>query len=840
MMSHWVVVAVLGCAACSSSINYAGLQTSKRHATFHESARSATLPNGLKVAVVPDDRANLVTVLVRYDVGFADDPDGAAGLSHFLEHLLFGKAPGDAGETALEGNAQTGADRTYFYTTAIDSAVDAELELAAHRMEVGCDAFSDEVLARERDVVIEELQQKRMVGDPRGRMLALVWGANHPYANMAAAEQFRSASRATFCKFLAEHYGPGAATLVVVGRVDPGIEQRIAARFAKIASRPGAPRSGLPPLSTADAEVVVAGLERDYAVLAMPFEATPSIAAVVASMGIPVLGEERERLLVLATSVDPGSSQLAERGATLRRRVQELHLEDIDRPRRDARNRMFAGLDDQITVARMISDQLAHGERPNRYRDLEQLDALTPDDVARAVRPGRLILFRGDGTHPKPHPASELGNVVHHVALQHAPDAPVLPTQHAAPSASDYTLSNGMRIVLAPDLAAAGVDARLVIATDQLTPEWREDARQVPSFLRAPAPMTPGDEDNYIWYARFGAPIQSTVRPEATTFAVTGSALFADWDVWSLSNLVVAGDISNEASFLHHRGPLEPDKPALPSATEAMLVVLDELLPNRIDIRSRDRLRAFRAQSYGPRVATLIVSGRFDESAMRHEIEALFGSWRGGPSPTPATYRAQPRTPAAIAITDPDAQQVDLAIAFASTGNYTDRERVTREVLSSLVDDRVRVIREGLGVSYGVGTLVIHTAVLCHGSVDLAYASDAGKAFAEEIAHLRAGQIDPTDFARARNHVLAAKLAQPLGATRRATMLERSVVAKQPLDQDARDLELIRTLDLDAVKALAMRDLQSQKMVTVVRGPAAQIRGVFTALGIPSYEQAKP
>jgi zinc protease len=222
---------------------------------------------------------------------------------------------------------------------------------------------------------------------------------------------------------------------------------------------------------------------------------------------------------------------------------------------------------------------------------------------------------------------------------------------------------------------------------------------------------------------------------------------------------------------------------------------------------------------------------------MRREIEALFAGWRGGPPPTAGTYRPHPSTPAAVAVIAPDAQQVQLAVAFASTDNYTDRERVAREVLSSLLDDRVRVVREGLGVSYDVSTGVIHTAVLCGGSVDLAYAGDAAKALADELAHLRAGELDPADFARARNHVLAAKLAQPFGASSRANQLERRIVAKQPLDQDERDLELIRGLDLEAVKRLAIHDLAPANMITVVRGPDLQVRAVFAALGIAKFER---
>src|SRR5438477_5629361 len=58
-----------------------------------------TLANGLEVVVVPDHRAPVVTHMIWYKVGAADETAGKSGLAHFLEHLMFKgteKNPGDA------------------------------------------------------------------------------------------------------------------------------------------------------------------------------------------------------------------------------------------------------------------------------------------------------------------------------------------------------------------------------------------------------------------------------------------------------------------------------------------------------------------------------------------------------------------------------------------------------------------------------------------------------------------------------------------------------------------------------------------------------------------------
>src|SRR5882672_9607760 len=48
-----------------------------------------TLANGLEVVVIPDRRAPVVTHMVWYKVGGADEPKGKSGIAHFLEHLMF-------------------------------------------------------------------------------------------------------------------------------------------------------------------------------------------------------------------------------------------------------------------------------------------------------------------------------------------------------------------------------------------------------------------------------------------------------------------------------------------------------------------------------------------------------------------------------------------------------------------------------------------------------------------------------------------------------------------------------------------------------------------------------
>ncbi|OYX87660.1 MAG: peptidase M16, partial [Azorhizobium sp. 35-67-5] len=81
------------------------------------------LKNGMKVMVIPDHRAPVVTHMVWYKVGSADEKPGKSGIAHFLEHLMFKgtdkNAPGlFSAEVARLGgqeNAFTSYDYTAYY-----------------------------------------------------------------------------------------------------------------------------------------------------------------------------------------------------------------------------------------------------------------------------------------------------------------------------------------------------------------------------------------------------------------------------------------------------------------------------------------------------------------------------------------------------------------------------------------------------------------------------------------------------------------------------------------------------------------------------------------------------
>jgi hypothetical protein len=125
-----------------------------------EGRRTFTLRNGLQVVVITDRRAPVVTHMVWYRVGAADEPRGYSGIAHFFEHLMFKGtreiAPGEFSRTVArnggEDNAFTGWDYTAYYERIARDRLDLVMRMEADRMRNL--RFSDETFASERDVIV--------------------------------------------------------------------------------------------------------------------------------------------------------------------------------------------------------------------------------------------------------------------------------------------------------------------------------------------------------------------------------------------------------------------------------------------------------------------------------------------------------------------------------------------------------------------------------------------------------------------------------------------------------------------------------------------------------------
>jgi len=219
------------------------------HAT--EATASFTLPNGLQVVVLPDHRLPVVTHVVYFRAGSADDPAGQTGIAHFLEHLMFkGTKRFPTGQydlivtrTGGTNNAFTSNDKTYYYEQFLKDGLGRIMDLNADRM--ARLAFAPIEAQHELKVVIEERRSydndpESVLAEKVGRALYGAGPYGHPVLGEAAETAALTLSAAL--GFHDRFYVPGNAIVIVAGDVEPEAVLRLAqSTYGRLATGPALP-----------------------------------------------------------------------------------------------------------------------------------------------------------------------------------------------------------------------------------------------------------------------------------------------------------------------------------------------------------------------------------------------------------------------------------------------------------------------------------------------------------------------------------------------------------------------------------------------------------------------
>jgi len=207
------------------------------------------LANGLRVLLAERHGDPVVASVLFYPVGARTETEREAGLSHFLEHMMFkgtprfGKGEVDRITTELGGanNAFTGHDHTAYWFELASDRWERALELEADRMRhLSLERAEFEA---ERAVVLEELAMGE--DDPWRALLRRVEEAlfpHHPYGRpiIGYPESLKGLAPDDMRAYYRRFYHPGNATLVVGGDVEPR------AALAAIRARFGAIPAGKP------------------------------------------------------------------------------------------------------------------------------------------------------------------------------------------------------------------------------------------------------------------------------------------------------------------------------------------------------------------------------------------------------------------------------------------------------------------------------------------------------------------------------------------------------------------------------------------------------------------
>ncbi len=187
------------------------------------------LPNGLTVILQEAHLAPVISLQVWAQVGSADERPGEEGLAHFHEHMLFkgtakrgvGQVAGDVEAAGGQINAYTTFDTTVYYATLPSAQLATGLDVLVDA--VRNSAFDEHEIAREREVVLEEIRRAEdspahVLGDA---MFGTIYGV-HRYGApiLGPAENVASFDRAQVRRFFERWYAPDNLVVAAAGDFD--------------------------------------------------------------------------------------------------------------------------------------------------------------------------------------------------------------------------------------------------------------------------------------------------------------------------------------------------------------------------------------------------------------------------------------------------------------------------------------------------------------------------------------------------------------------------------------------------------------------------------------------
>jgi predicted Zn-dependent peptidase len=187
-----------------------------------------TLPNGARIASVHMPWMHTATVGIWSAIGARHEVEAEAGISHFVEHLLFkGTKRRTARQIseAVEGiggyiNAFTGEDHTCYYAKAgarhFPKLCDVLLDMYRHSQ------LAPREIGREREVIREEiLMYKDQPGQRVQELLSEIMWPGHPLGRplTGTVASIAGLRRDNFARFIKNHYNGRATVAAVAGNV---------------------------------------------------------------------------------------------------------------------------------------------------------------------------------------------------------------------------------------------------------------------------------------------------------------------------------------------------------------------------------------------------------------------------------------------------------------------------------------------------------------------------------------------------------------------------------------------------------------------------------------------
>ncbi len=677
----------------------------------------ATLDNGLRVVILRDPLAPVVTVEQNYLVGADETPQGFPGTAHAQEHMAFRGCSNLTGDqisaiyAQLGGfdNADTQQNITQYYTTIPSTDLDVALRVDAACMQEIEDSQAE--WDQERGAIEQEVA--RDLSNPTYKFVTrasedLFSGTPYSHDPLGTKESFDATTAEMLKNFYKTWYAPNNAILVIAGDVDPAATlTKVREYYGKIPRKqlPSRPEVNLSPVKS-ESFTLPSNLPYLLAFIAyrVPGTDSPDFAAV--HILSDVLASQRGNLYALvpqgkaletefgiaethpkasmafSVAVLPAGGNSAPIFQEMRKIIADYAMNGVPADLVEAAKRREVAVaefrrNSVPGLAAVWSDALAAEGRNSPDEDVEAMKRVTVEDVNRVAR--TYLVDTGSITAElKPSPSGEavaangFGGAEQ---LTATPNKPVelpewassrlltLEIPPAQPAATDMTLSNGLRLIVrtvkvTPTVTVVG---NVRHDPDMETPMGQDGVARLLDDL-----FSYGTKN--LDRLAFQKALDDIAAEESAGYGFTLQVLKQDFarGVQLLADNELNPALPQEAfnvlkpqTAQFVAGQLKSPGYRAGHALDVALFpakdpVLRQTTPETVSSLSLDDIKQYYAKTIRPDLTTIEVIGDITPEEAKAAIEKSFGSWRvEGGKPEVDLPRVPANKPSAENVPDP-------------------------------------------------------------------------------------------------------------------------------------------------------------------------------------------
>jgi len=689
----------------------------------------ATLENGLRVVIIQDALAPVVTVEENYIAGGDETPQGFPGTAHAQEHMAFRGCATLTGDqisaifAQLGGlnNADTEQDITQYFETVPAADVDIALHADADCMQNIQDSQAE--WDQERGAIEQEVA--RDLSNPTYKFITrlnedMFSGTPYSHDPLGTKGSFDTTTAAMLKKFQEEWYAPNNAVLVIVGDVQPAaVLAKVREFYGKIPRKtlPARPAIDLKPVKS-ETFTLDSNLPYQLAFIAyrMPGTDSPDFAAV--HILIDVLGSQRGNLYALVpqgkaldtefglaeayrrssaaytVAVLPADSDAAPVTAEMGKIMADYAAHGVPAELVEAaKRREIAEAEFRRNsipdLAELWSDAVANEGKNSPEEDVDDMRRVTPADVDRAAKK-YLVEEQSITAALKPMPSGEPVAGQGFGGSEQLTAAPtktvVLPAwaasqllalkvPAAAPPSSDVTLPNGLRLIvrtvrISPTVTVLG----RVRSDDKLeTPAGEDGTSDILDDLFSYGTKT-------LDRLAYQKALDDIAAQESAGFSFHVDVLKQDFSrgVELLADNELNPALPEEAFKVIQQqtaqfvgGQLKSPGYRADRALETGLFpagdpVLRQTTPETVSAVTLDDVKQYYAKALRPDLATIVVIGDVTPEEARAVVEKWFGPWKAMGERPEVDLPPVPGNKATAAVV-PDPSQLEDSVDLSET-----------------------------------------------------------------------------------------------------------------------------------------------------------------------------